>query len=248
MGIRREQERVVFDIEASQLQTALVILLGSLAGVVLFLLVKPFAPDLGVQTEPGTTADSVSWAEAQRFDVRVIGRPWLGSADAPVTIVEFTDYGCPYCRRHALEVLPLLLDSLSHEIVYFVRHFPIPALTRNAIDAAVAAECAFRQDRYWEYKRALQEELEGFQQQRLRAHAAAVGLDGEEFNRCTDDVGVRQIVELDILDGWESGVTGTPTFFINGRRFQGARSLVDLLEYVRLASLEAESHATGNPD
>jgi len=248
MGMRREQGRVIFDIETSQLQTALIILVGSLAGVVLFLLMKPFAPDLRWQTEPAANADSVSWAEAQRFDVRVTGRPRLGPKDARVTIVEFTDYGCPYCRRHARDVLPNLIDSLRHEIAYVVRHFPIPALTPNAIDAAVAAECAFRQSRFWEYKHALQEELEGFQPERLRAHSAAVGLDDDVFDRCTNDESVRQIVKRDILEAWEYGVTGTPTFFINGRRFQGARSLEELLEYVKLTSLEAGANATITPD
>ena len=247
MGMRREEGRMIFDIETSQLQTALIILLGSLAGVVLFLLVKPFSPELSWPTESETTEGSVSWSEAPRFEIVHAGRPSLGPEDAHVTVVEFADYGCPYCRRHASEVLPILLDSLGHEIAYVVRHFPIPALTPNAIDAAVAAECAFRQDRFWEYKRALQEELEGFQQERLRANAVAVGLDGTEFDHCISDISVRRIVERDILDAWEYGVTGTPTFFINGRRFQGARPLEELLAYVRLALLEAEATTSADP-
>jgi protein-disulfide isomerase len=114
------------------------------------------------------------------------------------------------------------------------------------MEAAAAAECAFRQGFFWEYKRALQEELEGFQEERLLQHAVAVGLDESEFNDCVNDESVRNFVESDILDGWEYGVTGTPTFFINGKRFQGARRLEELIEYVRLALLEAESNTSDN--
>jgi protein-disulfide isomerase len=144
--------------------------------------------------------------------------------------------------------LPALLDTLGHDITYVVRHFPIPALTPNSVRAAIAAECAFRQDRYWEYKGALQEELEGFQDERLRLHAAVVGLDEEEFDRCVGAERMRSVVERDILDAWSYGVTGTPTFFVNGRRFQGARPLDELLEYVRLASLEADSASAIEPE
>jgi protein-disulfide isomerase len=226
----------------SHLQTALVILTGSIAGVVLFLVVKPYAPDLGGLSGSDPRAYAVSWSEAPRFDVEVSGRPAIDAIESHVTVVEFTDYGCPFCRRHASDVLPALMDSLSHGITYVVRHFPIPALTPNAMSAAIAAECAFRQNRFWEYKAALQDELEGFQKERLRANAAALGLDEAEFDWCIDEESVRSIVERDILDAWEYGVTGTPTFFINGKRFRGARSSHELLEYIRLASLEVNSH------
>ncbi len=245
MGIRREPDRVVFDVKTSQLQIAMAVLAGAVVGVVLFSIVKPFAPD-PTRLLSRAGSDSVSWSEAPRFDVEVSGRPTIGSVTAAVTIVEFTDYGCPYCRRHALEVFPALMDSLSTELAYVVRHFPIPALTPSAMDAAVAAECAFRQGFFWEYKSALQGELEGFQEERLLQHAVAIGLDESEFDDCVNDESVRNFVERDILDGWAYGVTGTPTFFINGKRFQGARPLEELIEYVRLALVEAQSNTSGN--
>jgi predicted DsbA family dithiol-disulfide isomerase len=102
--------------------------------------------------------------------------------------------------------------------------------------AAIAAECAHAQEMFWEYEQALHAETEGFDTARLRAHAAAVGLDGTEFHECLGADASRETVQRDILDAWEHGVTGTPTFFINGRRFRGARPLEELVEYVRLAA------------
>ena len=113
MSLRREPGRVIFNLNTSDLQTAAIVLLGAVVGVVLFLAFKPFAPDLVGIGDSETTGDFVSWSAAPRFDVEVAGRPSLGTSDAPVTIVEFTDYGCPYCRRHALEVMPTLLDTFA---------------------------------------------------------------------------------------------------------------------------------------
>jgi predicted DsbA family dithiol-disulfide isomerase len=248
MSLRREPGRVVLDLKTSHVQTAAIVFVGAVVGVVLFLVLKPFVPDLSGVFPPDASADSVSWSEAPRFDVAVSGRPSFGAGAAPVTIVEFTDYGCPFCRRHALEVLPALMDTLGTAVEYVVRHFPIPALTPNAIRAAIAAECAFQQGLFWAYKEALQGEYEGFQDERLRMHAAAVGLDQERFDRCLVEEDSRSTVERDILDAWKAGVTGTPTFFINGKRFQGARPLEELVAYVRLALLEADLDVSISPN
>jgi 2-hydroxychromene-2-carboxylate isomerase len=246
MSLHREPGRVIVDLRTSHLQAAMVILAGAVVGIFLFLALRPHTPDLSLFSASDSQSDSASWHEAPRFEVEVSGRPHLGTGDAAVSIVEFTDYGCPYCRRHAAEVLPALLDTLGTAINYVVRHFPIPALTPNAISAAIAAECAFDQDLFWQYKATLQQETVGFQEERLQAHAAAAGIDVEMFDSCITDESKRSIVERDILDAWEYGVTGTPTFFINGKRFQGARPLEELMAYVRLALLEADSGSSAN--
>ncbi len=246
MSLRRESGRVVVDMKTSHLQAVAIVIAGAVVGVILFVAFKPYTPDLSLSFISDSRADSASWHEAPRFEVEVSGRPHVGTRDAAVSIVEFTDYGCPYCRRHAAEVLPALLDSVGTAVDYTVRHFPIPALTPNAIRAAIAAECAFEQDLFWQYKAALQQETVGFQEERLQAHAAAVGIDVDLFESCTTDESKRSIVESDILDAWEYGVTGTPTFFINGKRFQGARPLEELMAYVRLALLEADSGFSAN--
>jgi protein-disulfide isomerase len=235
MQIRRDGDHVAVVLKASHLTAVGIALAGALGGAALFFGVKTIGvfPDLG--STAAVTLDSAAWWEAQRFEVDTTDRPSRGPSDAPVTIVEFTDYGCPFCRRHATEVLPDLLERYGDRIRYVVRHFPIPALTPNALAAADAAECAYRQDRYWEYREALVRETGSLSAEVLQGKAVAVGLDTESFAQCVADPATRDVVEGDILDAWEHGVTGTPTFFIDGRRFVGARPLEELELYVGLA-------------
>ncbi len=213
---------------------AAAVLVGVVGGVGLFLGGRAIrrSPD---RRSIDVIADSAAWSQASRFDVAREDRPARGRADAPVTIVEFTDYECPFCRRHATETLPSLLDRHGDRIRYMVRNFPIPALHAHAVVAARAVECAHQQDGFWEYRNALLRETGALTVERVRAHAVATGLDEGVFARCLDDRTTRAMVAQDLLDGWEHGVTGTPTFFINGRRFRGARSLEELERYIELA-------------
>jgi protein-disulfide isomerase len=127
------------------------------------------------------------------------------------------------------------LARYGDTVRYVVRHFPIPALTTNAMGAAAAAECAHRQGRFWKYKDALLGQDDALSDELLRSQAEAVGLDLDRFSRCRTEPAAQNAVERDILDGWELGVTGTPTFFINGRRFTGRMPLVRMAGYVELA-------------
>ncbi len=234
MKIQRDGGRVTVVLKTAHLTAAAIVLGGAISGAGLFI----GARALGVIPDRGPAAampDSAAWAEAPRFEVATGDRPSVGPQDAPVTIVEFTDYGCPFCRRHAAEILPDLLEHYGDSIHYVVRHFPIPAITVNALTAAEAAECAHRQGRFWEYKEALFRETDALSDELLLAQAMDIGLDAEPFGRCLRDVATRDVVERDILDAWGHGVTGTPTFFINGRRFRGMRSLEELEMYVTLA-------------
>jgi protein-disulfide isomerase len=236
MQIRRDGNRIAVSFRASHLKAAAVVA-GVAAGFALFLGVRALGliPNLNPPDEVG--ADATTWNAAPLLEVATEGRPARGPADAPVTIVEFTDYGCPHCRRHTTEVLPALLTRYGDTLRYVVRHFPIPALTGNAIGAAEAAECAHRQGLFWEYKDALLRRSDELSGDLLRSQAEAVGLDMDRFDRCMTDRAALDVVERDILAGWELGVTGTPTFFINGRRFTGRMPLVRMAGYVDLALL-----------
>jgi protein-disulfide isomerase len=235
MSVQREPGRVVLSLERRHLWASAIVLAGAIVGVVLFFALRPVLPVTSDTAAMRVATDSVAWMEAPRVAVSTDGRPSLGPTDAPVTIVEFTDYGCPVCRRHAVDVLPALLDSVGTSVRYVVRHFPIPGLTPNAMLAATAAECAHRQGRFWEYKTALQGGASSFEMETVRAHAATVGLDVQAFDACLEGDSSRRAVERDLLDAWEAGVIGTPTFVINGRQLRGARSLESLLAYVRFA-------------
>ena len=235
MEIRRDSDRIAVVLKTSHLTAAAIVLVGAICGVALFFGARAIGAVPGLARTTSVEPDSAAWSQAPRFDVATDDRPLRGSLDAAVTIVEFTDYGCPFCRRHAVEVLPDLLERYGDSIRYVVRHFPIPALTVNAIAAAEAAECAHRQGRFWDYKEALLRATDALTEETLRGQTTAAGLDAEPFMRCLDERATREIVERDILDAWRHGVTGTPTFFINGRRFRGARPLEELELYIQLA-------------
>lgn len=242
MKIERDGDRVAIVLKAGHL-TAAIVVAGAIGGAGLFLGMRGVGL-IPTRTPPLPDPDPVTWTQAPRYEVDLGDRPTLGPRDAPVTIVEFTDYGCPYCRRHATEVLPRLLEEYGDAIRYVARHFPIPALTPHALAAADAAECAHRQDRFWEYKDALLRDSTELSEARLRATAVSVGLDTARFGRCLEDGATRSVVERDILTGWELGVTGTPTFFINGRRFRGVRRVEELEMYIDLAAEEAVGHGS----
>ncbi len=235
MAWKREGDDYVIVVKPDHLRVLATVIAGIAVGLVVFFSVGALRRGSEVRPARDATTDSAAWAEAPRFDITIDGRPYLGTVNAPVTIVEFTDYGCPVCRRHASEVLPQLLERYGDSIRYVVRHFPIPALTANAMTAAIAAECAHQQDRYWAFRDSLLSDTVSISTERLRSRAAAAGLDTASFVRCLAGDSTRTTVERDILDGWNYGVTGTPTFFINGRRFRGARTLEEFVSYVTLA-------------
>ena len=147
----------------------------------------------------------------------------LGSADAPVTIIEFSDYQCPFCARFHSETLPHIIENYvdAGQVKFVYRDFPIQNIHPNAVPAAVASECAHDQAAFWEYHDRL---FEGMNEwgglaladavDRFKAYAADMGLDTEEFADCLDTGRHIQEVTDDYSDGTAYGVSGTPAFFI----------------------------------
>lgn len=234
MPIRRDGDQITVLLKTRHV-TATVVVLVAVAGVLLGMSALRRARATG----PAAAPDS-AWASGPRMDVATEGRPFRGSSDAPVVIVEFTDYQCPFCRRYARETLPRLLERYGDPIRYVVRHFPIPSLNPNALPAAEAAECAHAQGRFWEYHDALFRAGGDLTSDRLKTLADSAGLERGRFERCVDQRATRDVVGGDILDAWELGVAGTPTFFINGRRVRGVRSVEEMGRYIELA-LAADS-------
>ncbi|MEN8145614.1 MAG: thioredoxin domain-containing protein, partial [Gemmatimonadota bacterium] len=153
------------------------------------------------------------------------GRPVLGLADAPVTIVEYTDYGCPWCAKYAEETYPRLLAEHGGKIRYSVRNFPVGQLHPQAPKAAEAAECAADQERFWEYHDVLFENRTTLDVPSLKEYAAQLGLDRPRFEACLDSGEKADLVQADFQEGIANGVRGTPTFFVNGRSLVGAQPL-----------------------
>ena len=161
-----------------------------------------------------------------------------GSEDAPVTLVEYGDFECPYCGQ-AESAIRELLARFGDDVRYVWRHLPLTDVHPRAQLASEAAEAAAAQGRFWDYYDLLIADQEALSPRQLRAHAERLGLDLERFD---DDLhshaGAARIAED--VDGADlSGVTGTPTFFVNGLRHYGAYDVATLSNEVRLARARA---------
>lgn len=161
-----------------------------------------------------------------------------GDPNAPVTIVEYTDFQCPYCERHATETLPRLLSQMidTGRVRYVIKDFPLDSIHPQARSAAVAARCAGEQDAFWEMHDQLfarQGEWAGAgagAADVFKALASDLGLDSEAFANCLTSGRFDAVIQANQDEGISLGVNGTPGFFINGFPISGAQPY-DLFEY-----------------
>jgi len=148
--------------------------------------------------------------------------PVLGPKDAPITLIEFTDYQCPYCQQaqnHVDRVLAAYKDQVR--LVY--QEYPLESLHDRAKPAGFAARCAGEQGKFWEMHRGLLMTPGSFDAKDLEARAQALGIDAAKFSACTTSGKYVAVVEKSIENARSVGVNGTPTFFLNGRSFSGAQ-------------------------
>ncbi len=167
-----------------------------------------------------------------------------GAPDAPVTIVEYADFECPYCGQAEPTIRELLAGEERDELRYVFRHLPLTDVHPNATMAAEAAEAAGAQGMFWEMHDRLFEHQDTLAPKDLRRHAEALGLDVERF---AEDLRTRAWaprVREDVQSADESGVSGTPSFFVNGRRHHGVYDIAALKQAVRQARLLAVADAT----
>lgn len=145
-----------------------------------------------------------------------------GPENAPVTLIEFSDYQCPFCRR-AEPTVKQVLERYPTQVRFVYRHFPLEMHPR-AKPASEAAACAGAQGKFWEYHEKV---FAGssFEDAELSRYATELGLDTAAFEQCRTSGAMRASVEKDMEAGRAAGVTGTPAFFINGIPISGARSL-----------------------
>jgi len=160
-----------------------------------------------------------------RMEVSIDDDPTLGPADATVTIVEFSDYECPYCQVWHDQVFGELVAAYGSKVRFVYRDFPLDQIHPQARPAAIAATCAGAQGKYWEYHNLLFGGELGLGSEARTAYAQRLGLDLEQFAACVADEAGSVEVEADLQDAYELGVRGTPTFFINGRPLVGAQPL-----------------------
>lgn len=193
---------------------------------------RSFGASAELTRSPALAAAIRSTPADEVYSVEDDDDPMLGGKDARLTIVEFADFGCPYSRKASSSMRALAL-TYGENIRYIYRDFPITEIHPDAFLAAQAGQCANEQDKFWVYHDALYQHQEDLSRAALRSYAQAVGMDVGAFDRCLASGRYRQEVEKDYAEGVAAGVVGTPTFFFNGRRVEGAipleilRSLID---------------------
>ncbi len=180
-------------------------------------------PTLGAPNQPS--------APQQRVSIKADDDPVLGEKKADVTIVECTDYQCPFCNKAFTSVFPVLKKDYidSGKLRYIIKDFPLPFHT-EADDASAAANCAGAQGKYWEMHDKI------FQNQAswsgnsdpatiFEGYAKELGLDGGAFSSCVADEKTKQEIDQDISECSAAGTSGTPTFYINGMKLVGAQPI-----------------------
>ncbi len=150
--------------------------------------------------------------------------PVLGNKDAPVTIIEFSDFQCPFCARFFSETFPLLEENYVNtgKVKIVFRDFPLN-FHPEAEPAALAAECADEQGKFWEYHDLLFKNQDALSAENYKKWAQDLGLDTVAFSDCLDSQKYLDEVKADVEDGVKYGVTGTPAFFVNGQAVTGAQ-------------------------
>ncbi|HSG73912.1 MAG TPA: DsbA family protein [Nitrosopumilaceae archaeon] len=177
--------------------------------------------------QPTTVREPAPQAPSVLKTVSSDNNPLKGNPNAPVTIIEFSDFQCPFCARFFEQTLPLIeknyVETGIVNLVY--RDFPLD-FHKNALPAHIASECADEQNAFWEYHDVLfdkQSEWQslGFESitERFLAYAEELGLDQLTFTTCLQSNEIVQEIQSDLLSGRQYGATGTPTFFIGNEKF-----------------------------
>jgi len=176
-----------------------------------------------VPTVEGGAGGGAQPTPAGPVDVSVDDDPGIGPEDAPVTIIEFSDFQCPYCARFQSETLPQILSNYGDRVRFVYRDFPLTSLHQYAVKAAEASECADDQGAYWKYHDLLFQNQSALDDASLKNYAASLGLDTAAFNQCLDSDSNVSEIQKDYQDGITAGVQGTPAFFVNGVLIEGAQ-------------------------
>ncbi len=170
-------------------------------------------------------------------DVSADDDPAIGPADAAVVIIAFSDFSCPHCANFALNTLPRLIEAYGDRVRFVFRDAPILGPTSGW--AALAAECADDQGKFWEYHDLLFANQRSLSRENLTAYAQQLELDTAVFDACVDNQTHLEELQKDLADAQAVGLSGTPTFFINGRRVVGAQPFEVFVEIIEAELAQA---------
>lgn len=190
---------------------------------------SPATPGTGTPVPPQVPGEI-----QPRVEVSVDDDPVRGDPNAPVTMIEFSDFECPFCARFFTETLPTIEERYvaTGKVRFVYRDFPIPALHAHALKAAEAGGCANEQGKFWELHDTIFENQGAMTVEDLKRYAAELGLNAPTFNTCLDSGKYADEVEADVKAGEVAGVRGTPGFFINGRLVSGAQPTGNFVQII----------------
>lgn len=177
-----------------------------------------------------------SWQQPAKLTVTISKRDHvLGPETARVTLVEYGDYQCPYCGQ-AYQVVKEITRQLGDSLCFVYRHFPLREIHHYSEQAAEAAEAAGAQGKFWEMHAQLFEHQNALDGSSLKQYASELGLDKSRFDRDLAIGAFAARVQEDYRSGLQSGVQGTPTFFINGLRHDGSWGFQTLMAAIKAAT------------
>jgi protein-disulfide isomerase len=159
-----------------------------------------------------------------RAEISVAGEPFKGSEKAPVTVVKFEDFQCPFCKQ-VQPTFNELLSRYNGKVRLVHKDLPLESIHPQARQAAEAARCAYEQGKFWEYHDKLYATSPKASGDDLKSYAKEVGLNVNSFDRCFASGKYKAVVQQDLNEGVQLGLTGTPTIFINGREISGNQPL-----------------------
>jgi Na+/H+ antiporter NhaA len=230
-------------LDEARLGAMATVILSPLVGWLLMTVLRRLPTSVRARQLQGTSEPILDLAE----DVDPARDHIRGPDDAPVTLLEYGDFECPYCGQ-AEQVIRELLISKGSDIRYVWRHLPLNDVHPDAQRAAEASEAAAAQGKFWDMYDLLLANQDALSARELIAFASEIGLDVERFE---DELRRRDYagrVREDVVSADESGVTGTPTFFINGRRHYGVYDIDTLTEAVNAAKRRAALVQAAAPD
>src|SRR6266850_1162402 len=172
-----------------------------------------------------------SYLEPLRAKIETAGFPSRGSAAAPVTIIEFSDFECPYCGG-LFPTLKQVENNYADKIRIVYRQFPLTNIHPHAQKAAEASLCAFEQQHFWEFHDSMFGNQRELSVPDLKQRAVNLKLDAAKFNECLDSGREAAAIQVDMQEGARAGVTGTPALFINGRLLSGNQPYSGIKEVV----------------
>lgn len=191
----------------------------------------PATTRANAKTAPAVARVDTPPPERPPVQIPTEGHPSRGPQDAPVTIVEFSDYECPYCAR-VYPSMKQIEENYKGKVRRVFRQFPLTSIHPRAQKAAEASLCALDQGKFWEMHEALFAQPSKLEIADLYNKASLLGLNAHEFRKCVDSGSEMMRIKSDIDEGTKVGVTGTPAIFINGRYAGGARPYEGLAKMV----------------